>query len=756
MAFWNFRRFLPVLLTTLQIGVAGAQTPAVGAAVAQTPTVGAQTPIASDVPLLRYKTSWIGNSFGGTRAAGLRSRKHVQLDVRAMYVTSDGTCYAATGWDEDGSEIGIYREGEVIGSAGHTHGWGYGGGGAVTASKDYLFFAQTVGNEGGSLKGADTWPVKGRAWYGVSRRRRDGAPAPFDGGKGGDGDTLRGVFLPVNDTAEGVNAEITGLVADVQNHLFVSDPHNAQIKVYDAEKMTLLHSWRVERPGALAVNARGEVWVAQAGSAEKSPRLVHLSLDGRALPDGVDLPKEVKPGGLCLDAQGRLLLTDRGVAQQIRVYDTHNVPPALTSTIGVRGGIFAGKGSEIGRDGPLRFNDPVGVGVDRTGNLYVCSGGSVAGGGTVLESYDEDIRRLWRLEGLAFIDTADIDPAGDGLNVYTKDKHFVMDYSKAAGKEATYRGYTANRFKYPDDPRLRSGDCGVFFRRIQGKPFLFVTDMYSGGLRVFRFKPDTDGECAIPSGYFAKEHVKADPATAKQPWPIGQPDKGEWIWRDNNGNGALDPDEYDSKPTNAPGLWGWCVDSQGNVWQATEHDGIRKFPVQGLDKFGSPIYSYATMQTTPTPPLFTELCRLEYVPESDTMFLSGYTTDRPHKGGEWGIVGTEIVRYDNWKQGSRAAAARVVLPYDGLKDAKKFIKSFAVAGNYLFAGEGREPCAIYVYDAKTGAPVGKLQPDATVGSNSGWLDFPYAVRAFRRTNGEYLIFVEEDLDAKVILYRWKP
>lgn len=718
--------------------------------------VAAQTQAPAEPPLLRYTTTWIGNSFGGTKAPGLRSFKHVQLDVKALYVSLDGTCYTATNWDEDGSEVGIYREGDVLGSAGHTHGWGYGGGSAVTVSKDYLFFAQKVDNEGGGLKGADTWPAKGRVWYGVSRRQRDGSAAPFEGGKGGDGDTLKGVFLPINEVAEGSNAEIAGMAADAQNHLFVSDPFNAQIKVYDAEKMTLLHSWRLERAGALTVNSKGEIWVVQVGTADKAAHILHLNAEGHIVPDGFELPKEVKPGGICMDAQGRLLITDRGPAQQVRIYDTRNVPPLLTSTLGVKGGIFAGKGAEIGRDGPMRFNDPVGVGVDRTGNIYVCSSGSVAGGGTILECYDEDIKRLWRLEGLSFIDTADVDPISDGAQIYTKDKHFVLDFAKPAGQNVTYRGYTANRFKYPDDPRLRSGDCGVFFRRIQGKPFLFVTDMYSGGLRLFRFKPDSDGECAIPAGYFAKEHVKPDPTISKQTWPPTQPEKGEWIWRDNNGNGMLDAEEYDSKPTNAPGLWGWCVDSQGGVWQATEHDGIRKFPLQGLDKLGNPIYNYASMQVIPTPPLFTELCRAEYVPETDTMFLSGYTTDHPHKGGEWGIVGTEIVRFEKWNAGNRTPNARVVLPYDGLKDAKKFIKSFAVAGEYLFAGEGREPCAIYVYNAQTGAAVGKLQPDATVGSHSGWLDFPYAVRAFRRSNGEYLIFAEEDLDAKVILYRWKP
>jgi len=37
-------------------------------------------------------------------------------------------------------------------------------------------------------------------------------------------------------------------------------------------------------------------------------------------------------------------------------------------------------------------------------------------------------------------------------------------------------------------------------------------------------------------------------------------------------------------------------------------------------------------------------------------------------------------------------------------------------------------------------------------SESGQIDIPYALRAFRE-NGEYLVFVEEDAKAKVIMYR---
>jgi len=30
------------------------------------------------------------------------------------------------------------------------------------------------------------------------------------------------------------------------------------------------------------------------------------------------------------------------------------------------------------------------------------------------------------------------------------------------------------------------------------------------------------------------------------------------------------------------------------------------------------------------------------------------------------------------------------------------------------------------------------------------------VTAYRRSNGEYLVFVEEDARGKVMMYRWKP
>lgn len=707
-------------------------------------------PFPSQAQSLTYSTSWIGNTFGGTHAPG-QARNHVSLAADALFVVPDGTCYTNTPWDEDGAEVAFYKNGDVLGRAGHTHGWGYNGGKEVTANSRYLFFAQTVGNEGGGLKDAATWPAKGQTWYGIARRTRDGGAAPFPGGKGSAGDTLKQNFLLIREAPDGTDQSVGGLAAD-ETHLYVSDPAAGRVEVYDPETMTHTGGRPLLRPGRLALAADGTLWAIQRGDAAHPPRLVHLTAKGSLLPQTIH--GIANPSALCLDHAGRLLVTDDGPSQQVRLYDVHGLRPRFLGTLGTPGGILGGSGPQIGRDGPLRFNHPTGVGCDSLGNVYVASSGSVAGGGTVLESYAPSGKRLWRLLGLEFIDCAEPDPASEA-DVYTKEEHFLMDYARPAGQQWTYRGYTVNRFKYPDDPRLHTGAASVFVRRIGGKPFLFTTDMYSSELAVFRFQPATDGETAVPAALFAKGHYAPED---KSVWPAAQPQKGEWLWHDTNGDGKMQAGEFAKPGTgkDAPGGWGWSVDSRGDVWQATDRGGLREFPCLGLDAHGSPLYSYASRKTAPMPTPFVELCRAEYQPETDTMFLSGYTTERPHKGGEWGTVGTEVIRCDGWSRGDPKPALRIALPYDGKRDPQVYIKAMCVAGDYVFAVESRDPERVFVYDARTGALQGTMQPDETVGKSSGWVDTPYGIRAARRASGEYLVFVEEDLDAKVLLYRWTP
>lgn len=57
-----------------------------------------------------------------------------------------------------------------------------------------------------------------------------------------------------------------------------------------------------------------------------------------------------------------------------------------------------------------------------------------------------------------------------------------------------------------------------------------------------------------------------------------------------------------------------------------------------------------------------------------------------------------------------------------------------------------------------GAEVGVFDLGSTVGGveNTGWIDILTGITTFRRSSREYLVFVEEDYKAKVLMYLWHP
>ncbi|MBC7871457.1 MAG: hypothetical protein H7Y09_11515, partial [Chitinophagaceae bacterium] len=476
-------------------------------------------------------------------------------------------------------------------------------------------------------------------------------------------------------------------------------------------------------------------------------RISRYSIGGELQPQQITFVDSILPMALAVDNSGRLLVADNGVDQNIKIYADLDTQPTLVDTFGATGGVFSGIPGEVA---PLKFHDLQGVGVDAVGNIYVGMGGYASG--TELESYTAAGERNWRLLGLAFIDSPEVDPVSDGVDVYTKHEHFVMDYTLPPGQQANYRGFTLNPFRYPDDPRLHLNSASVFFRRIEGRPLMFIIGMYGGELQVYRFNPETDGEIAIPSALFTIEPFEGD-------WiPAGQPTSGATIWRDSNGDGGFDVGEYSTTYDDNLYVWGWWIDDEGTVWRANRGDGIRAFPLQGFDDFGNPIYTVESSIVTPNPPPFNEengylgdINRLIYFPNEDTMVLSGYTSAYPNEFDHWGQIGKVIVIYEDWTAGNVAPSLEIVVPY-GEDDLPK---AMALAGDYIFVGYTYD-ARIEIFDRHTGEAVGTLRPDETVDSISGWLDIPYAISAFQRANGEYLIFAEEDAYAKIILYRWQP
>ena len=697
-------------------------------------------------PRIEAITSWIGNSYGG-------GKKWVQQDIRAMAVTPDGTVFTNAYWDEAGGNAGEYRDGELIRYAMHTHGWGYQGGDAVAANSRYVYLAVEVTNEGGGLKDPDTWPPKGSKWLGISRRLRSDIAkgAPFAGGTGGKGDTLKQSCLVVAEVPENAGERITGICVD-ESRLYVANPAAGAIHVFDANTMQAVAKWKIRRPGPLVLDASGIVWMLQRRSDSESARLVSFDANGEQESPPFDFAMNADPIAFCVASDGRVLVADDNEAQQIRIYAEKHGSLAEVGVFGERGGIASGI---AGAFGDRKLNHVTALGVDANNNLIVAQDAQSGGGGTVLESYrlgNADLN--WRLFGLTFVDMADVDPASD-TDVFTKEEHFRLDYSQPAGSEWSYASYTIDRFKYPQDPRLHLWSAGAWVRNIGDHRILFVTDMNGERLQAYRFAPNTDGEIAIPCGLFAKNHI-----SDKNAWPPHQPEKGEWIWRDANGNGAFDEGEYTSNGGgDAPGAQGWCVDSAGGVWLATESEGLRYFPSLGLDPHGNPQWDYATMHVFPHPDEFQQVKRVRYDAANDVLYLGGTTADE--KNQHWKPMGPMMARYDGWLRGRRTQRWQITLPYANGSRGHESCEpmGFAVAGDFLFVPytgasqmDGVKTGRVEVFRVSDGGAVGHMEPSDEVGE-IGLQDIRECITAHRRSNGEYIVLLEDDYKSKIVMYR---
>lgn len=226
---------------------------ALAAATCGTRAAGPSAPIPPfQSPTLQFTTAWIGNTYPGRE-------RWVPHDIDDLALAPNGRLFSNVHWEDGGGNCTEFRDGDVIGHAGHTHGWGHQGGHAVAANARDLFIAGRMGNEGGKLCDPNTWPLKGFSWIGVSRRRLSDirAAAPFPGAKGGAGGTLSSAFLVVDEVPaesranEDRSKNIAELVA-TDRRLFISCPYVGKIRVHDAETMARLAEWPLDRPGPLA------------------------------------------------------------------------------------------------------------------------------------------------------------------------------------------------------------------------------------------------------------------------------------------------------------------------------------------------------------------------------------------------------------------------------------------------------------------------------------------------------------------------
>ncbi|KWF62768.1 SMP-30/gluconolactonase/LRE family protein [Burkholderia pseudomultivorans] len=614
----------------------------------------------------QYTTDWLANTFG-TLAA------HVGNGARSMWVAPEGVIYTSSRWDENAGGVAIYQNGQTLGTIGiHDEFQG----GAITGNATSIFVA-----------------------LGYNRTFGSGSVGRYNRGT-----NTRDLRIPVS-TWTGIQYAdvITGL-ATAGNLLYASDFYGNRVRVYTTDGV-----WQrdigVQGPGALALDAAGNLWVARMSAGV----VVQYSPTGTQM-NTIQMAAGARPASLYFDAAaGQLLVGDEGPDMNIKVYGLLGLPLQV-GTFGVQGGYLDTTSGIKGQVGDKRFTRVVGIGKDSAGNLYVLNnawgGGWDLGrnGSTDIHAYSPTGTLQWKLQALNFEAAAAPDPATDGAFFYSGNNV----YTGSAG--GTFVANTVDPFTYPKDPRLDMNDYqrGQHFGQlvtVGGNRILVASGQNPGNFNFYHFNP-ASGYIAIPDGSIP-----------------GKPFN-----------------------TNLQVTAGFAIDGNGDVWAGLDRtNNISHYPMTGFDANGKPSWGAATQ--IPIPRTVLPLTRIIYQSDSDTMILAQGISG----SWDWTAMNGHIEVYHGWKGGNTSAPNPVI----NLTSANP--KSIAAAGHYLFVGYVHTVPNVDVFDLNTGNLVTTLTNSNTPAMDVGNdVDSMYGIRAYLRSSGEYVITKDNYNGTSLVVYRWHP
>ncbi|MBN3723849.1 SMP-30/gluconolaconase/LRE-like region family protein [Burkholderia sp. Ac-20379] len=629
-------------------------------AVIVTVCLAALTPAA----LAQTSTDWIANTYGTIAS-------HVGNGARSMWVAPEGTIYTASFWDENAGGVGVYQNGKTLGSIG-THAEFQGG--AITGNATSIFT-----------------PLQGA--------KLTGTVARYNRATG-----LRDLAIKVSvwDNLTKVDV-ITGL-ATAGTLLYASDYFSNRVRVFTTDGV-----WQrdipIATPGALTLDAAGNLWVAQ----KNSGTVVEIGPTGTQL-NTIQIGASARPSALYYDApSGQLMVGDSGPDMNIKRYAIAG-QPALAGTFGVTGGYLDATTGIKGQVGAQRFTRVVGIGRDAAGVLYVLNnpwgGGWDLGrnGTTDLQAYDGSGNLAWALQALNFEAVAAPDPVTDGALFYSG----MNIYSGSAGGQ--FVANTVDPFSYPNDPRLSMTDYqrGQHFGQLAsvgGNRILVATGQNPDIYNFYHFNPAASGYIAIPDGSLP---------------------------------GAL-------FGTNAIVTGGFSIDENGDVWAGMSGSSqVTHYPFAGFDASGKP--SWRAGVAMPVPGTVKPITRVIYQAPTDTMVLAQGIAG----SWDWTAMNGHLEVYHGWLAGNRT-------PNPVIDLSSPNPKTIAVAGRYLFVGYVHTVPNIDVFDLSTGSLVTTLvNTNSTAMDVGNDVDSMFGLRAYLRSTGEYVITKDNYNGSSIVVYRWTP
>ena len=532
---------------------------------------------------------------------------------------------------------------------------------------------------------------------------------------------------------------ITGLFIK-SGKLYISNFTDQKIHVYTIATMTEERSWPCVNPTRLTVDTAGNVWVVRWNSASTQKphegpiwwgdKVVSFSPTGTPGPEITDFEK---PLALAVNKSGQLLVGGLNQHSQIWIYNIRKTP-AKVGAFGAPGGIFSGTAGAFTRTAKLHWIKAIAV--DASDNIYTgCTYGTFWG--HCIEKFSPTGTLQWRLFAGTSLDSAGIDPEHD-TEVYSKYHHYSLDYAKnTPGSEWSLKGFTVNRFKYPNDPRVDqntdvgSRALGAGAWRIGGKLFVGRSSQEGYRLELYRQETSTDGEALAPSfrlgsGGDANNHFY-NPQTR--------------TWTDKPKKDGI-YNQY------------WNIARNGDLFSVGDPNTIIHYKYGGLDAQSNPIWDATTAETAVVSEL-KPVRRIVYDSDADILYLAGDV-----KKENWGSF-LRVKCFPGWSNGNRTSRYTVTLPYEDKEYAGSSNYgggqpvALSVAGDYIFVlyGIGH----VRILDKRDGKLIGTLRQNVNGWKGSdGQVDAAYGMTVTKRKNGEYIILFENAAWANIQMYRWIP
>ena len=709
-------------------------------------------------PRFTYNTTWLGNEFEGGPTNTVNS------SMIGLGVGADGTCITVGLNGEQENEMGMYRDGKVL---------NYWGGDRVGSTGNAIALMPD-GNGLVSRNGR----LIGFYWNERNRLNR---------------------IKSERITSTNENEAIRGLAIH-QDEVFVAARPDSRIFVLDLKTFAKKREFAFDRPGPLAVDAKGVLWAVEEGWTSGHPYSYPYPKPFRILGLDRQTGKQVNeitgvelPSAMSADTQGtaaRLLIADNGQDQQVKIFDVSGVKPKPLGTLGAKGGVYAGTPGEMK---PGKLNGLSGVGTDAKGNIYVSTAGYPYR--VVMPMGMPNISQLKAFapsaigkpepEALWTLTCPGFNCMGASWDAKTGDVYigglarYSRDPKGGLGREWRIAGTTANLRDESDGETLqRTFLAAPDIRWIEGERYLFA--------RGRIYKLDSNGNLGRIVGLLnfnrdalrtqheqrqkgAADRFSLDAMFSRFPLDIPPVDWLYWEWRDGQGgplDGKQQRAEYRDLTAQFAGRDGGIyssLDSRHDMWivgPGAERT-IYHRPFAGL-KNGVPTWA-DEVRRIPAPPIFTRVVGVRYQPDRDIMDIGGQTIENPG-GSEYQLA--ELIRFTNWSKqpvmGTRLVpmkrGAQAPFGGEGSWQNEIFLDkpcALSVAGDIAYIPN--RTGAIRAYNMNTGNLVEWMDAGPEVFAMSGYFDFAdTAVRAYEISPNEHFILRQSNYTIRILAHRWDP